>query len=117
MGDYANSYGRTVKMILKTYYHPEIQKTFYIDEDLSEDIPVYTISVVFKNALIVIGQYRGKLVDVDDHPLTRAEMLEVFLDEFYTDDVKDEIEKEMREKDKRDEEKDAQNFVLDIGEC
>lgn len=104
-------------ILLQTYYNPELGKTFYVDEDLSAETPVYTISVVYKNALIVIGQYRGKLIDVNDKPLTRAEMLEVFLDEFYTDDVKDGIEKEMREKDKRDEEKDAQNFVLDIGEC
>lgn len=100
-------------MILKTYYHPEIQKTFYIDEDLSEDIPVYTISVVFRNALIVIGQYKGSLVDADGVTMSKAELLEAFLDEYYTKEVEDKVEEEIEKRSK----KDLDDIVFDIGDC
>lgn len=107
-------------MLLKTYYHPELQKTFHIDVDLSEKTPLYTISVVYNNALIVVGQYRGDLLDTEGNKFSKAELLEAFLEEYYTPEVEDKVEKEIEKKEKRKKGTNLanlENVVFDLGDC
>lgn len=100
-------------MLIKSFYNPDNGTTYHLESEESGKNVTFTISVLYKSKMIILGQYKVSKEDLEAHHVTDDIVLESFLEVF--NESKEEKEKLQEAIDRADQSE--EDDIINIGDC